>query len=141
MPNNEISIGNIRLKLLYVGIVLVLLDLPGLFSDNAGGTVAHFGGYLLGLFYAVQLRNGTDIGRGFGEFADKFFRLFSFKKRGKLKTVHRRKKKAYAGMSKDEFNTYNDQKKIDIILDKIGKSGYESLTEEEKEFLFRSGKD
>ena len=43
-------------------------------------------------------------------------------------------------MSKEEFSTYNNQKKIDLILDKISKSGYESLTAEEKEFLFRAGK-
>jgi hypothetical protein len=30
---------------------------------------------------------------------------------------------------------------VDIILDKIGKSGYESLTKEEKDFLFKAGKE
>ena len=64
-----------------------------------------------------------------------------FKPKSNLKTVHRSKQKtAYAGKTKDEFNTFNDQKKVDLILDKISKSGYESLTAEEKEFLFKAGK-
>jgi len=140
MPNYEISLGNLRFKLMYVGLVLVLLDLPGLFTENVGGSVAHFGGYILGFLYARQLQKGNDIGKGFGEFTDRVIGWFSFSKKNKLKTVHRKGKK-FGGHTKDEFNEFNNQKQIDIILDKISKSGYESLTKEEKEFLFRSGKD
>jgi hypothetical protein len=59
-----------------------------------------------------------------------------------LKTVHRSKRKGkdYAGHTKDEFSEFNKPKQIDIILDKISTSGYESLSKEEKEFLFKSGK-
>ena len=45
-----------------------------------------------------------------------------------------------AGYDKKEFNELNTQKKVDSILDKISKSGYDSLTKEEKDFLFRAGK-
>jgi hypothetical protein len=88
----------------------------------------------------MQLRKGHDIGKGFERIMDSVSNLFKPKK-GNLKTVHRRKKKkAFAGHTKEEFNEFNNQKQIDIILDKISKSGYESLSKEEKDFLFRAGK-
>ena len=139
MPNYEVNLLTIRIKLWYIGLAMVLLDLPGLFTPNAGGTIAHIGGYMLGYFYATRLLKGRDIGIGFERFMDSITGMFSFKK-GKLKTVHKRKNKDFAGHTKDEFNEFNKQKQIDIILEKIGKSGYESLTKEEKEFLFRAGK-
>lgn len=140
MPKYEVRLITFNVKLMYIGLVLVLLDIPGLFSSNAGGSVAHFGGYLLGYIYAVQLKKGTDIGKGFERLMDTVSNWFKPKK-GNLKTVHRRKKKkAYAGHTKEEFNEFNNQKQIDIILDKISKSGYESLSKEEKEFLFKAGK-
>ncbi|KAF5031567.1 hypothetical protein DSECCO2_626420 [anaerobic digester metagenome] len=33
-----------------------------------------------------------------------------------------------------------DNKRVDAILDKISKGGYDSLTKEEKDFLFRHGR-
>lgn len=140
MPNYEVRLVTFNIKLLYIGLVLVALDLLGLFSGNAGGNIAHLGGDVLGFLYATQLKRGTDIGKGFERIMDSITSLFS--KKSTLKTVHRskRKTKAYAGHTKDEFNEFNKQKQIDIILDKISKSGYESLSQEEKEFLFRSGK-
>jgi membrane associated rhomboid family serine protease len=139
MPHYEMRLGSLRFKLMYVGFIMVALDLVGLFGLNSGGNVAHLGGDLLGYFYATRLRQGTDIGKGFEKIMDAFFSLFSFTKKSKLKTVHKNKSKV-GGYTKGEFNQFNNQKKIDIILDKISKSGYESLTKEEKEFLFRAGK-
>lgn len=138
MPNYEVRLIKWNVKLMYIGIALVVLDIPGLFSQNAGGSVAHFGGYFLGFIYANNLKKGTDIGKGFEKLVDTISDWF--KPKSKLKTVHRSKKKGYAGHSKKEFDEYNYQKQIDIILDKISKSGYESLTAQEKEFLFRAGK-
>ena len=139
MPHHEMRLGSLRFKLMYVGFVMVALDLFGLFGGNSGGNVAHLGGDLLGYFYATRLRQGTDIGKGFEKIMDAFLAWFSFKKKSKLKTVYKDKSKV-GGYNKGEFNQFNNQKKIDIILDKISKSGYESLTKEEKEFLFRAGK-
>lgn len=143
MPNYEVRIVKWRIKLLYFGLVMVALDILGLFSGmNEGGYVAHLGGDLLGFFYATQLSKGKDIGKWFEKIIDSVSSLFSFKSKGSLKTVHKRSKKskAFAGHTKDEFGEFNKQKQIDIILDKISKSGYESLSKEEKEFLFRAGK-
>jgi membrane associated rhomboid family serine protease len=139
MPQHEMHFGSLRFKLMYVGFVMVALDLLGLFGANSGGNVAHLGGDFLGYVYALRLRQGTDIGKGFEKIMDAFSSWFSFTKKSKLKTVHRNKAKV-GGFTKGEFNQFNQQKKIDIILDKISKSGYESLTKEEKEFLFRAGK-
>ncbi|MCB0463219.1 MAG: rhomboid family intramembrane serine protease [Flavobacteriaceae bacterium] len=139
MPHYEMRLGSLRFKLMYVGFIMVALDLLGLFGNNSGGNIAHLGGDALGYFYAMRLRQGTDIGKGFEKLMDAFFGLFSFTKKSKLKTVYKDKTKV-GGYTKGEFNEFNNQKKIDVILDKISKSGYESLTKEEKEFLFRAGK-
>jgi len=140
MPDKEMVFGPIRIKLLYIGLILIGLDVLGLFGDNQGGNIAHLGGAALGYFYAAQLKKGIDIGKGFEKLMNSISSLFSFSKKSKLKTVHKQKKKTFAGHTKDEFNEFNNQKRIDIILDKISKSGYDSLNASEKEFLFKAGK-
>ncbi len=141
MPKTEVRLIAFNVKLQYLGIALVVIDIIGLFSINQGGNVAHLGGSLLGYFYAVQLHKGTDIGKGFERFTDWVSGLFEPKKRSPLKTVYKGKSTKVAGHTKTEFNEFNKQKQIDLILDKISKSGYESLTEAEKAFLFKAGKD
>ena len=137
LPHKEVRFFTFQFPLKYIGIALVIFDVPGLFSQNAGGSVAHFGGYILGYFYAKQFQNGTDI----GVFMDRIISYFSGVSMP-LKTVHRTKSKStsFAGKKKEDFDRYTHQKQIDLILDKISKSGYESLTQAEKDFLFRAGK-
>ena len=138
LPNKEVRFFTFQFPLKYIGIALVILDIPGLFSQNSGGTIAHFGGYILGYYYAVQFHKGIDI----GEFIIKIKRFFSFSS-SNLKTVYKNNKKkdsSLAGKKKKEFDSFTHQKQIDLILDKISKSGYESLTQLEKDFLFRAGK-
>ncbi|MFI0430886.1 rhomboid family intramembrane serine protease [Mariniflexile sp. HMF6888] len=146
MPNQELRFFVFNIKLWYVGLAIVILDVFGVFTGisnpeigNAGGNLAHLGGALLGYFYAKQLLKGDDIGKGFERFMDFVANMFKTSKKGPLKTVHKNKSKV-GGYTKADFNEFNTQKKIDVILDKISKSGYDSLTAEEKEFLFRSGK-
>ncbi len=139
MAETEVRIIMFNVKLKYIAIALVVMDVLGLFTWNQGGNVAHLGGAFLGYLYAIKLRQGKDIGVGFERVMDKMMRWFQPK--SNLKTVHRKSRKGeYAGKTKDEFNTFSNQKKIDLILDKISKSGYESLTAKEKEFLFKAGK-
>jgi membrane associated rhomboid family serine protease len=140
MPNMEVRFFTFNLKLWYLGVAIVVIDTLGLFGLNSGGNLAHLGGALLGYFYAIQLKKGTDIGKGLEKGMDWFISLFKKSNKSPLKTVHRKKSQKVAGFSKDEFNEFNNQKKIDVILDKISKSGYDSLTKEEKEFLFKAGK-
>ncbi|OEK07315.1 rhomboid family intramembrane serine protease [Flavivirga aquatica] len=146
MPNQEVRFFTFNLKLWYIGVGIVVIDIIGVFSGirnpiigNAGGNLAHIGGALLGYFYAKQLLKGQDIGKGFKRFMDSITGMFKLSKRGPLKTVHKNKSKV-GGYTKADFNEFNNQKKIDVILDKISKSGYDSLTAEEKDFLFRAGK-
>ena len=140
MPYREARFFSIKIKLWYIGVAIVVFDVLGFFTGvNQGGRLAHLGGSLLGYVYARQLLKGKDIGEGFGKFVDGIANLF--KTKSVLKTVHKSKKKPFAGHNKDEFNEFNNQKKIDLILDKISKSGYESLTKDEKAFLFKAGKD
>lgn len=141
IPNTEIRLfGAFNVQWKYIALVFVVLDAVRMITGiNQGGYVSHFGGYLLGYLYAKNLQQGKDIGKGFERIMDSVASWFTPK--SKLKTVYKTKpKKNYAGKTKDEFNTYNNQKKIDLILDKISKSGYESLTAEEKEFIFKAGK-
>ena len=133
-PNKPIGFFSFRFPLKYLGIAMVVLDLPGLMSLNSGGTVAHIGGYLSGFLYAKQLKIGKDL----GSFLDVV--LDYLKSVNKLKTVHKSKSSTMGGKQKKEFNAFPQQKQIDLILDKISKSGYDSLTQAEKDFLFRAGK-
>ena len=139
-PNYTFNLfGMFRIPLWVISSLYTLLFISTLPYANTGGELAHLGGGVFGYFYALQLKKGKDIGEGFERAIDTIVGWFQPK--SNLRTVHRTSnKKAYAGKTKDEFNTYNDQKKIDLILDKISKSGYESLTSQEKEFLFKAGK-
>ena len=146
MPNQEVRFFTFNLKLWYLGAAIVVLDVIGVISGisdpingNAGGNLAHLGGAILGYIYAKQLLKGQDIGKGFERFMDAVVNLFKTSKKRPLKTVHKNKSKV-GGYAKSDFKEFNNQKKIDVILDKISKSGYDSLTSEEKEFLFRAGK-
>ena len=130
-PDQEIRIIFFNLKLKYLGIALVLIDIIQIPSGNAGGNLAHLGGSLFGFIYANQLKNGNDIGLFFEKFLFSFYKFF--KKPVRLKTVHKNKNLNQTSIDK--------QKRVDDILDKISNSGYDSLTKEEKDFLFKIGKD
>lgn len=138
MPNTQVRLIVFNIKLWHLGVALVAFDVIGLFGSNQGGNIAHLGGVALGYFYATQLIKGNDIGKGFEKLMDRVANLFKGGKKSPLKTVHKRKSNTVAGHNKSEFKEFSKQKQIDLILDKISKSGYESLTEEEKAFLFKA---
>lgn len=125
-------------KLWHVAFVILLVDLIQLPLDNTGGHLAHLGGALFGFIYIKLLKSGTDLARPFSAVLDFFANFFKPKKKTPFKKVHR-------NTTKKSVNSFQDnkdltQKQIDDILDKISKSGYDSLTKEEKEFLFKAGK-
>lgn len=142
IPNQEVRLIFFNVKLWYIGVFVVLVDLIQLpASGNAGGHLAHLGGALLGYWYARQLTNGTDIGAGFSRFLDSVSGWFKrSEKKGPLKTVYKNQKAGAAVSTKAAYDKQSRQKKIDAILDKISKSGYESLSKAEKDFLFQAGK-
>ncbi|WP_177732858.1 MULTISPECIES: rhomboid family protein [Flavobacterium] len=132
-------VGNV--KLWHIALVLVVLDLIQIPVSNTGGHIAHLGGAFFGFLYIKLLKNGTDLTKGVSAFLDTVAGLFSPKKTTPFKTVHRNtrqqtKSTGNSGISNKDVT----QKQIDDILDKISKSGYDSLTKDEKEFLFKVGK-
>ena len=125
-------------KLWHVAFVILLVDLIQMPLDNTGGHLAHLGGALFGFIYIKLLQTGTDITKPFSALLDGFANLFKPKKKTPFKKVHRNTTKN--GVNSFKENKDMTQKQIDDILDKISKSGYDSLTKEEKEFLFKAGK-
>jgi len=124
-------IGNIKLK--FLAIVMFLLYAFSIPSGNAGGHIAHIGGALFGFVSIKFLQSGTDITKWFSK-------LFSFKSRSRknMKVVYRSNENADEIYLNKQRMT---QENLDRILDKINRSGFDSLTADEKEFLYKaSGK-
>ena len=136
-PDLEVRLIFFNVKLRYLSVAFVLLDLIQIPYGNAGGHLAHLGGATFGFFYAQSLQNGVDIGFPFENFLDKLNNFFQSKPR--MKTVFKNKSKRKISQQKDS-PVSNQQKRIDEILDKISLSGYESLSKEDKDFLFKVGK-
>ncbi len=126
---NLLFLGPVRLK--YIALFVIILDIIRIASPNAGGHIAHLGGAIFGYFYIAQFRKGKNMTRGFDRFMDSVFALF--KPKPKFKVTHKRAKTdiQYNKEKKER------QEKINKILDKISKYGYNSLSKEEKELLFR----
>ncbi|KGO94381.1 rhomboid family intramembrane serine protease [Flavobacterium subsaxonicum] len=135
-PVRLMLIGTV--KLWQIAIVLIVLDLINASVENTGGHLAHLAGSLFGFLYIKLLQNGTDLSKGVSAIIDFFANLFTPKKKAPFKKVHRNPAPAAkVNVSKPKDIT---QKQIDEILDKISKSGYDSLTKDEKDFLFKVGK-
>jgi len=129
-------LGPVKLK--WIAIFYVGIDIISIRSANAGGHIAHLGGALFGFLYIMQYRKGNDWAMNFSRFLDKVVNFF--KPNPKLRTTYRRKdKKGNPPRDDIQYNRYKreEQEEIDRILDKISKSGYDSLTKKEKETLFK----
>lgn len=132
VPNYTIHlmfVGPVKLK--YIAMVSLVLDVVFLTEGNAGGHIAHIGGALFGYFYIKQLKQGKDISKGFGKTLDSVATWF--KPKSNMKVSYRKNETDMEYKAKKN----DSQKNIDLILEKIAKSGYESLTKSEKEILFR----
>ncbi|MEO8087471.1 MAG: rhomboid family intramembrane serine protease, partial [Bacteroidota bacterium] len=126
-------IGPVALK--YIAIVTVFLDLISVSGANAGGHIAHLGGAIFGFIYVKQLKQGRDIASWFNNLVDRIVSLF--KGRSRMKVHYKRSAGDDAFVSGKKIK----QERTDEILDKISKSGYGSLTNEEREFLFKSSRE
>lgn len=134
VPNyrvNLIFFGLIPIK--YLAIASVFIDIMSIPNGNAGGHIAHLGGAISGIYFIQQWKKGRDITRRLEQLIDSIIDLF---KKKQLKTIYKRPK------TDDEFRSEKAKRslKIDTILDKIAKSGYDSLNKEEKEYLFKNSK-
>lgn len=129
--------GQVRLK--YLALIMIITDLLFVTSNNAGGHIAHLGGALAGWWFAAGLRKGTDVTKWINQAIDWLLGGWKVKrapKKPKMR-VH------YGGRANDyEYNARKKEQdeEVDRILDKLKKSGYGSLTTEEKKRLFDASK-
>jgi membrane associated rhomboid family serine protease len=138
LPNYPIRLlffGEIKLKYIALGILLISTILN--ITDNAGGKIAHLGGALWGYFYMLNFRKSKNKAFFLDKVLKKLVSVTEMKKKSPLRVEHKKP------MSDEHYNTMklNKQRVIDEILDKISKSGYDSLSKQEKELLFKMSKD
>ena len=131
-------IGNV--KLWHITAVLIILDLMQIQLENTGGHIAHLSGALFGFLYIKLLQNGTDLSKIVTSVINFFSSTFTKKNKSSFKKVHVTPQKNKVQRESKVVMKDKTQQQIDEILDKISQSGYDSLTKEEKEFLFQSGK-
>ncbi|HNW75378.1 MAG TPA: rhomboid family intramembrane serine protease [Bacteroidales bacterium] len=144
VPNYSISLLFLgRIKIVYLAIALFVLDFFMIPSGNAGGHLAHIGGALFGFAWAMLITPSVSrkMHSRYQQFTDELKNIFLKKKNNRKQTGG---SSSYGGRPMTD-EAYNDQraksqKRIDDILEKISRGGYESLTREEKDFLFRSSK-
>jgi len=142
LPHYEISIFRFYIPLKWIALGFVVLDLIMMPQSNAGGHIAHLGGALFGFVYARRLRRNSK----FIDNIDGIGNFFSgiFKKKPKLTVVKKQESPVYSSNAspiadlEDEFEPSPEL--VDAILDKINQSGYESLTSQERELLFKASK-
>lgn len=153
-----------RVELQYIALFLVVLDILTIPNTNPGGHIAHLGGALMGWFFIAQLRRGVDLAKP----VNQMIGWFSFRRRTKIEHTagragaaqpqkKRRQPKMVVyrgkGSQRSDYNgsEYGNsfiqkykhltaQECVDAILDKIRRSGYDSLTEDEKSFLDKTSK-
>ena len=120
IPNFQVSIPFIGfIKLKHIALIYIILDFLNIPNGNAGGHIAHLGGAIFGFFYVKQFTQKSAKNKQ-NQFLSYLKNIFNFQKS--------KNKKSYK------------MKEIDLILEKISRSGYNSLTKIEKELLFKSSK-
>jgi len=138
-------IGPVKLK--YIALVLIVLDLILMPKGNTGGHLAHLGGAFMGWFFVYQLREkGNDLSIPFNNIIEKITGLWArgkdiFSRKKKPRVVYKNTTgKRAKGNAKSDLRIVPDQTEVDAILDKIKRSGYDSLTKEELDILARASK-
>jgi membrane associated rhomboid family serine protease len=139
VPNYTIQLFLVgRLKIIYLAVILFVFDFFMIPSGNAGGHIAHIGGALFGALYILIYRSA-----GFSMHpvsSGSFIRNFISRLKRRQQDSYSAKSTYRRPVSDEEFNLKKreTQKKVDTILDKISRGGYDCLTKEEKEFLFKT---
>lgn len=129
-------VGNVRLK--YIALFIVATDFLLMTSVNGGGHVSHLGGALAGWWFAASLRHGHDITGWISSVVDNLGRRPSFLKR----RVRMKPQKGGGDFRGGDYN-YNKRRQqkedeLNRILEKLKRSGYDSLSAEEKRRLFEN---
>ncbi len=141
-PNREVYLfGTFKIKLIAIALVYILLDFLRLSNQDNVAHFAHLGGALWGYIFIANFKKGKDFSKRFDKWMSFLKGIF---KRNKIKIVYSKGKKTTPKRTKSDYNYNEDknnrQKKVDAILDKIKDSGYESLSKEEKDYLFDASK-
>jgi membrane associated rhomboid family serine protease len=130
-------LGAVKIK--WIAVAVVLISLAGINGGNPGGEITHLGGALLGFVFVKQLKAGRDMGRPVVAVGNWLGSLFQA--RPAMKVTHRspvsvgRPTATAAGKAAPSATPPEE---VDSILDKISRSGYESLSKDEKQKLFRA---
>jgi len=138
-PKSLINLKFFQIPVWIIAVLYVLRDISYLkLGDNLGGLYAHLGGAAYGFIWASQIKQGKNIGQWMERLVDRLANLFKKGTRARMKVVKNEKR---GGKSDAEYNVEKkaNQAKVDAILDKISKSGYDSLTKTEKDILFKQG--
>lgn len=141
LPNYTFQLfllGSVRIK--WIAAVLVLLSVIRLTGGNAGGEFAHLGGAAMGFAFIRALQAGNDLGRPVVAVGNWFSGLF--RSRPPMRVSYRqpavRPGTPIPAAGRVAMPATPEQEEVDRILDKISRSGYESLSKEEKQQLFRA---
>jgi membrane associated rhomboid family serine protease len=125
------------IKIIWIALFSLLIYFISITGTNAGGNIAHIGGALWGFIYMSQLKRGRDFMKGLNNLMFSFSSLFKRKK--KMRVSYR--SNPTQRMTDREYNLKKkvEKENINEILDKISKAGYDSLSKQEKEILFKMG--
>ena len=131
----------IKAKWFVIGYAVIELLLGFGGTDNVAH-FAHLGGMLFGLLLILYWRkNPAGPNKNFRKWKD-IFQSWKQKSQMKYTPYEEVRNEPRVPRSDEEYNRQKAEKerKMDAILDKISKSGYASLTPEEKEYLFKNSK-
>lgn len=134
LPRHQVYILLIGpVKLIYLALFTVIVDVISIPQGNAGGHIAHLGGALFGCLFSLAIRRGLDVTRWF---------RFRGKRPRRARKMRVKYQKKASEMSDWEYNAERKKRdaRVNEVLDKISRSGYDSLTKEEREVLFKSGR-
>lgn len=123
-----------RVKLIYLALFTFVIDLLAITSTNAGGHIAHIGGALFGIWFAMRIKEGKDLTAPMNRLIDRVVNLG--RRKPKMRVNYKRAETDYEYNARRQRETAD----LDTILDKLKRSGYESLSAEEKKKLFDASK-
>lgn len=137
-------LGEVSIK--WIAIVTVAIDVLGVDSGNLGGSMAHIGGAIVGAWYALRIKRGRDITRPLNAALDAIVGLFNGRTWSLPKLQKEPRSKVSSGPSSRQRTADHrpadtvSEEELDIILGKIKAAGYDALTDEEKDKLFKASR-
>ena len=143
-PNYQIGlmfIGSISLK--WIALITILLDVIGIGDGNIGGHIAHVGGMFMGMWFALSIKRGHDITSWLNRCIDAVVSKFKKTPRGPGQPMGGRRynyhssTQATTGTGSNN-SSFPNEEQIDEILKKLKQSGYDGLSDKEKEILFNA---